>query len=77
MKKPHFISVRGKKHEWVFNVLVDPKHVAEIREDGIEIYVLSNSVPAWIASMGLTVPWCFFQDLFHLKNPFQDVRFRL
>lgn len=71
MKKRHALAVRGKQHEWSFTILVDPRYVAEWREDGLEIHEIYNSIPEWIVDMRLTRLWCFVQDLFHFRNPFR------
>jgi ribosome maturation protein Sdo1 len=36
-KSYYTITVRGKKHEWVFPILVDPQYVEEWRADGLII----------------------------------------
>lgn len=72
MKKTHFISVRGKKHEWAFDVEIDPKHVSALREDGIDVYELRGLVPMWVANARLTRLWLFFQDCFNFRNPFSN-----
>ena len=64
------ISVRGAKHKWAFNFYADPKHIEEWREDGLEIDEIVNTIPIWVADRGWTRGWCFLQDLFHFRNPF-------
>jgi len=68
-KKLHILEVRGKSHSWIFPVYVDPQYLDDWREDGLEINVVENTVPEWVASLGLSHVWCFIQDLFHFKNP--------
>lgn len=65
------LSVRGKSKNWSFSFYGDPQFLEEWRADGLEIFEVSNVVPAWIAECGLTRPWCFVQDIFNLRNPFQ------
>jgi hypothetical protein len=69
-KKLYSLSIRGRQHSWNFHVYVDPKYVPEWRADGIEIDEVCNTIPEWVVNAGLLRPWCFFQDLFHFKNPF-------
>lgn len=69
MKKPLTITVRGKHHEWNFDVQADPRYLQEWRDDGLEIYVVENSIPEWVVGLGLTRAWCFLQDCFYFKNP--------
>ena len=69
-KKLYALTVRGHQYRWDFPVMVDPKYVEEWRRDGIEIDEVCNTIPGWVAEAGLETAWCFFQDIFHLKNPF-------
>jgi len=71
-KKLYSLDVRGKQHEWGFHIYADPKHVEDWRADGLEVYEICNVVPVWIVDMGLLRVWCFFQDIFHFKNPFES-----
>lgn len=71
-KKTHLLNVRGKKHQWAFNVELDPKHLPELREDGLEVYEMGNSIPMWIVRCGLIRPWVFLQDCFYFRNPFNQ-----
>lgn len=70
LKKRYCLEISGQNHTWLFEVLVDPKYIKEWRQDGIEISELCNTIPEWIVEAGLTKVWCFFQDIFHFKNPF-------
>ena len=73
MKKMHILNIRGKRKEWGFEVLVDPKYVPEWREDGLDINEIVNTVPQWYADLGLPIGvWCFVQDILNLKNPFSE-----
>lgn len=45
MKKPLTITVRGKQHEWNFEIQADPRYLQEWRDDGLEIYEIENSIP--------------------------------
>lgn len=64
------LHIRGKKNEWGVAADMNQSQIDAMREDGIEIGVLENSMPAWIADAGLARPWCFFQDIWNFKNPF-------
>jgi len=37
MKSYYTITVRGKKQEWVFPIMIDPTYIKEWREDGLII----------------------------------------
>jgi hypothetical protein len=69
-KKLHALTVRGRTGIWKFPVYLDAQYLEEWRADGLEIDEISNTVPAWIAGLGLTRAWCFIQDVFQFKNPF-------
>lgn len=70
-KKQYSLEIKGKTSRWSFVVLVDPQYVDEWRADGLEIAELYNTVPAWVAELGLTRFWRFCQDVFYWKNPFK------
>lgn len=61
--KKYGLTIRGKHKEWNFTTWVDPKYVPEWREDGIIIEKIVNTIPAWVARLGLVRVWCFFEDL--------------
>ena len=64
------IVVRGREKRWSFQFLGDPKHLAEWRADGLEVYEVVHVIPAWVASLGLVRPWCFLQSVLNFRNPF-------
>jgi hypothetical protein len=70
-KEMLIVTVRGKKNSWTFPTYGDTKYLQEWREDGLEIFVLENTVPSWVAVLGMARPWCFFQDIFNFRNPFR------
>lgn len=53
------VTVNG----WNFATYVDPKHLPEWKAAGVQIYLVENIVPLWVAQLGLTRPWCAVQDL--------------
>lgn len=70
-KKLYSLTVRGREKVWLFETYVDPRYVKEWRADGVQIEEICNLIPVWVVDRGLTRIWCFFQDLFHFKNPFR------
>lgn len=70
-KKLYSLDIRGKEHEWSFNVYVDPKDVQDYWDDGLEIFEVVNWVPDWMPGP-LIMPWFFIQDIFNLRNPFAN-----
>lgn len=67
MKKLLSLEVRGAEKDWSFEFYGDPKYLEDWREDGLEINEVMNTIPEWVADLGLTKIWCFFQDLFNFK----------
>lgn len=70
-KKLMLVEVRGRNFTWCFMTEGDPKYLPEWRADGVEIALVENTVPVWVAELGLVRPWCFLQDVFNLRNPFR------
>lgn len=70
-KKLVFVEVRGRQSEWGINWYADNEQIEAMRADGIEIFEVENTVPAWIADIGMTAAWCAIQDIWNLKNPFR------
>lgn len=64
------INVQGKHSRWGFSFYGDPKHIEAWRADGLDVFEVRNTVPGWVAVLGLARPWCFVQDVFNLRNPF-------
>mgnify|MGYP001309709738 CR=1 FL=1 len=64
----HAITVRGKASEW--SVPISDQQAEAMREDGIEVLEVHNSMPAWVFEAGMAGPWCFFQDLYDLPSRF-------
>lgn len=62
MKRPMFITVRGKQHEWCFAFDADDAHIGDWRADGLEVFVIEASVPEWVAAVGLARPWSALQS---------------
>lgn len=71
MKKLYSLQVRGKSKEWSFDIIANPKHVEDWREDGLEIDEIINRIPEWVVDIGLTKLWIFIQDLYNFRNPFK------
>jgi hypothetical protein len=64
------VHVRGDRRDWGFNFYGDPAHLEDWRGDGLEVYEVENVIPAWVVALGVVRPFCFLQDLFYFKNPF-------
>lgn len=62
MKRKMALMVRGKQTEWVFNFEGRTEHLRDWLDDGLEVYVVENSIPMWAQQFGLTRPWCAVQD---------------
>ena len=70
--KRYSITIYGKEKKWSFDTFIDPKYLQDYWDDNIQIDEVLNTIPEWVADIGLGKPWCFFQDLFNFKNPFKD-----
>ena len=53
-------TVQGKHHEW--RVTVAEESVADMRDDGIEVLEIVNTIPAWVVDAGFSRVWVFAQD---------------
>jgi len=56
------LTVRGKRHEWTFDIREDSKYLREWLDDGLDIHVMLNEIPFWVMQLGLQKPWCWLQD---------------
>jgi hypothetical protein len=62
MKRPMLRTARDKTGaQWGFETAVDPAHLDEMREAGIEIFEVVASVPGWVVRLGLSRPWASAQ----------------
>lgn len=69
-KKLMFVEVRGNRSRWSFQFVGDPQYLEDWRADGLEVYVIENSIPEWLPTE-LWRPWCVLQDLFNFRNPWR------
>jgi hypothetical protein len=63
------IEVRGKRSSWDVAWQASKAQIDAMRADGIDVGIVANSIPEWVVDIGLARPWCFFQDIWNLKNP--------
>lgn len=68
-KKLMMITVRGKQSRWGFEFYGDQKYFKEWLDDGLDIVLVENVIPEWVANVGLVRAWCILQDLFNFKWP--------
>jgi len=66
------IEIRGKHSRWDVTWDAPQSQIDGMREDGIEVDLVVNTIPVWVAELGYgpARAWCFLQDLWNLKNPF-------
>ena len=62
-KKLLAIDVRGKRREWSFLFLGDPKYLDEWRADGLRVDEVVNVIPQKVVNLGLARVWCCLQDI--------------
>ena len=64
------LEIQGKSIRWAVTADMPAHQIQAMREDGLEVGILVNSMPMWVLNSGLAGPWMFFQDLLNFKNPF-------
>lgn len=47
MKRLYALDVRGKLHEWQFEILADEQDAAEWRADGLHVSEIVTTIPQW------------------------------
>lgn len=57
MKRKMLMIVRGKNSEWVFTFDGKPEYLKDWQEDGLRVYEVLGSCPAWIADLGFARLW--------------------
>jgi hypothetical protein len=62
MKQWMTIEVRGRDRTWAFTTKADARYLEEWQADGLQIFILENTIPAWVVDLGLTRPWIWAQD---------------
>lgn len=64
MKEWMVVEVRGRDKVWSFRTEADPQYLEEWRADGLQIFLLENTIPEWVAGLGLPAikVWCWAQD---------------
>jgi hypothetical protein len=71
-KKRYALMVRGMENMWSFDILAEPEHVQDWLNDGLEVYEVVNTSPAWLPGGYRTLAaYHFLQDIFHFQNPFK------
>jgi hypothetical protein len=58
------LTIRGKRHTWNFDIIIDPSNLQEYLADGLEITFTRYVIPEWVVNLGLTRAWCFLKDIF-------------
>jgi hypothetical protein len=64
VKQRMLIELRGREKQWSFVTYADPQYPPEWEADGLQIFILENTIPEWVAGMGLPAikAWCWAQD---------------
>ena len=65
------LEIQGKNIKWAVTADMPEHQIQAMREDGLEVGIIVNSMPMWVLNAGLATPWMFFQDLWNLNNPFR------
>lgn len=68
----HTVVVEGRCSTWIIETYITRETAQDWRDDGLEVRETLNTIPAWWVDYGFSVRlWCFWQDVFHFKNPFR------
>lgn len=67
MKKLMSITVSGKINQYCFHFYGRPQDLEKWREEGLQIEMVENTIPAWAVKIGLSRIWCKMQDIFNFK----------
>lgn len=70
-RKLMHVTVKGDRSRWGFAFYGDPKYIPDWRADGLEVYEIENTVPAWVVRAGLVRAWCLVQDVFNFRSPWR------
>lgn len=62
MKRLYTINVPGRNQTWGWYRWGTPEHAADWRADGLEVFEVVNTIPAWIVQFGLTRLWVALED---------------
>lgn len=62
MKQWMIVEVRGREKQWSYTTKADPRYLKEWQDDGVQIFILENTIPEWVVNLGLTHIWCWVQD---------------
>lgn len=65
------VEVRGRRHSWGVPAELTREQLADMREDGVDIFERTYTIPGWAAEARLAAIWCFAEDVFRLRNPFR------
>ncbi len=63
MTRTYIIEHHGRTRIWALIVYRTEEAAADMRADGIELHEVTNTVPFWVAELGLARLWCFAQDI--------------
>ena len=65
------VAPRGKT--WLIDTYITRETAEFWREQGVDVRETLNTIPKWWVDAGFSVRlWCFWQDVFHFKNPWND-----
>ncbi len=67
MKRLFQITIKGKTEEWAFDFEADEKYWQDWLDDGLNVKMVMNIIPSWVAELGLTKLWCVLQDILQVR----------
>jgi len=63
------IPMRGQSSEWAVISDMSRAQIDDMRADGIDVGIIENTIPVWVADAGMMHLWWFLQDVWNLRNP--------
>lgn len=66
------LDVRGRSHTWGIEFFANDDQIKRMRDDGLDVCTLENSMPEWVFDIGLARAWCFVEDVWNFRNPFRS-----
>lgn len=71
MAKMYLTSVRGREKRWCLQFAGTPEQLRDMREDGVEVDEIENTIPESLPRFIPVRWWCFVQDCLGFRNPFR------
>ena len=61
------VEIRGKYKRWSINCYASNEEIETMREDGLEVDEIVNSVPLWAYNLHISRLYIFLQDVWNFR----------